>query len=211
MDDDDDSAPEMKEVQHVQYSTASFINQHLRRTIGFGVSAPAVTYKEKKMIQLVRHEHSRKRFTIFSEEPQERNHVDANIIEEYAELLCEANADLDTQSRSRTVLKKHLTTVVQEVEKLYSSSRTARLPIRTVKAKTMKHAERILADMNEKIQNYHELQEHVDDEVEHECAQNSANISFPLEIQKDQFFKGMSKDQEAAGEFLLKKLQKQRK
>ena len=205
----DNAAEKKQELENVRSSAATFINQHIRRTIGFALSASAVTYKEKKMIQLVRHEFSRKRFTLFSEDNEKIKPPHPNIIEEYAELLCEATDDSETENRSRTVMKKHLTTVVQDVEKLYSSSLSPTSPVRSVKPKTLKDAETILADVDEKIQNYQKLQEDADDEAEDEGGPNVGKITFPLEVQRDKFFKHMSKDQEAAGEFLLKKLQKQ--
>ena len=106
-------------------------------------------------------------------------------------------------------MKKHLTAVQQDVEKLYFSSLSDASSVRSVKAKTLKDAETILAVVDEKIKNYQELQEDVDDEAEDEGGPNAGKITFPLEVERDNFFKHMSKDQEAAGEFLLKKLQKQ--
>ena len=205
----DNSAEKKQEVENVKCSAVSFINQHIRRTIGFALLAPAVTYKEKKMMQLVRHEFSRKRFTLYSEDHEKIKASHPNIIEEYADLLCEADDDSHIQKRSRTVMKKHLTAVQQDVEKLYFSSLSDASSVRSVKAKTLKDAETILAVVEEKIKNYQELQEDVDDEAEDEGGPNAGKITFPLEVERDNFFKHMSKDQEAAGEFLLKKLQKQ--
>ena len=136
------------------------------------------------MIQLVRHEFSRKRFTLYSEEHEQKKPINPNIIEENAELLCEANADLDKQNRNRTVMKKHLTTVLQDVEKLYSSSHGSTSPVRSVKAKTMIDAETILADVDEKIREYQERQE-VDDEAEYKGKRKAGKITFPQEVQRD--------------------------
>ena len=49
---DDDGEPTIK---------TSFINRHILRTIGFALNNKGVSYSTKKMIQLVRHQFSRKR------------------------------------------------------------------------------------------------------------------------------------------------------
>ena len=198
-----------EEVEKVRYSAATFINQHIRRTINFGLSAPAVTYREKQMLQLVRHEFSRKRFNLYSNQPEEQKYTDQNIIEQYAELLCDSNADVEKENRRRAILKKHLSPVLQSVEKLYTDCNIAPSPARNVKTLTLRDAERIVGDMNEKIQNYQQSLKDSDDEAEDEGGPNIQNITFPVQVQRDSFFKGMSEDQKAAGEFLLKKLQKQ--
>ena len=50
-----------EEKESLPRNIGSYINGHIRRTIGFALSAPNVTYETKKMIQLLRHEFSRKR------------------------------------------------------------------------------------------------------------------------------------------------------
>ena len=58
---DDAGIHDLDRKEQMPRNIGSFINGHIRRTIGFALSAPDVTYDTKKMIQLLRHEFSRKR------------------------------------------------------------------------------------------------------------------------------------------------------
>ena len=42
-----------EETQSFRRNIGSFINGHIRRTIGYALSAPNVTHETKKMIQLL--------------------------------------------------------------------------------------------------------------------------------------------------------------
>ena len=106
-------------------------------------------------------------------------------------------------------MDQHLRPVVKDIDKLFYSSPKCKLPGRVVKAKTKLNAEKILKDMRKKIQDYHEIKTDIEDEAEDEGRENKAKITFPLHVKRKEFFKDMSKDQKKAGEFLLKKLQKQ--
>ena len=96
----------------------SYINSHIRRTIGFALSAPDVTYDTKKMIQILRHEFSRKREKLFEGHNSRHDEEVSDILEEYNEILCEAQADRLAQNKAKTRMDKHLNDVFNSLERL---------------------------------------------------------------------------------------------
>ena len=52
------------------------------------------------MIQLLRHEFSRKREKLFKGHQRRHDEEVSDILEEYAEILCEAQADLHAQNKA---------------------------------------------------------------------------------------------------------------
>ena len=72
--------------------------------------------------------------------------------------------------------------MLQTVEKLYTDCNIAPSPARNVKTLTLRDAERIVEDMNEKIQNYQQSLIDSDDEAEDEGGPNIQNITFPVQV-----------------------------
>ena len=60
------------------------------------------------MIQLLRHEFSRKRQKLFEGHYSRYDEEDSDILGEYAEILCEAQADRLAQNKNKTRMEKHL-------------------------------------------------------------------------------------------------------
>ena len=100
------------------YNIGCFINGHIRRTIGFALSAPNVTHETKKMIQLLRHQFSRKRSKLFERQHGEFETVSNDVLDDYAEILCEAQADMLAKNKPTTRMDKHLADVSKSIERL---------------------------------------------------------------------------------------------
>ena len=100
MDEDTDKIAERgesgdcEETQTLPRNIGSFINGHIRRTIGFALSAPNVTHETKKMIQLLRHQFSRKRSKLFERRDNDLDTEFKDVLDDYAEISCEAQADM---------------------------------------------------------------------------------------------------------------------
>ena len=63
------------------------------------------------MIQLLRHEFSRKRAKLFEGLKSRHDEEVSDILEEYAEILCEAQADRLVENKAKTRMDKHLNDV----------------------------------------------------------------------------------------------------
>ena len=63
------------------------------------------------MIQLLRPEFSRKCEKLFEGHKSRHDEEVSDILEEYAEMLCEAQADLLAQNKAKTRMDKHLNDV----------------------------------------------------------------------------------------------------
>ena len=90
MDEDTDKIAERgesgdcEETQTLPRNIGSFINGHIRRTIGFSLSAPNVTHETKKMIQLLRHQFSRKRSKLFERRDNDLDTEFKDVLDNYA-------------------------------------------------------------------------------------------------------------------------------
>ena len=149
----------------VRRSVASFINQHIRRTIGFALSTPAVTYKTKRMLQLVRHEFSRERNTFFSTSANERISSEPTFIEDYAAVVNEVHAEKAKTEKSNLNMDKHLQSVMKKVDKLYFSKKGQNNPQKVVKPQSRAVAEKLYHAMNQRIQKQEQMTEDTNDEI----------------------------------------------
>ena len=100
---DETDVQECDQKEHMRRNIGSYINSHIRRTIGFALSAPGVTYDTKQMIQILRHKFSRKREKLFEGHKSRHDEEVNDILEEYAEVLCEAQADRLAQNKAKTI------------------------------------------------------------------------------------------------------------
>ena len=90
---DDSNVDDCDRKKNMPRTIGSYINGHIRRTIGFALSAPDVKHDTKKMINLLRHQFSRKRETLFEGNRKSHDEDISHILEEYAEIMCDAQAD----------------------------------------------------------------------------------------------------------------------
>ena len=109
---------EYEEKQSLPRNIGSFINGHIRRTIGFALSAPNVTHETKKMIQLLRHQFSRKRAKLFERRDNELDSEFQDVLDDYAEISCDAQADMLAKNKAKTRMDKHLADVFKSIERL---------------------------------------------------------------------------------------------
>ena len=101
----------LEELREFKYGTGAgrgtFINKHILRTIGFTLNNKGISFDEKKMIQLVRHQFSRKRGALsgFIDETD----VDKDIQEmELLQVLRDNQLDLLGVSKRKTAMDLHL-------------------------------------------------------------------------------------------------------
>ena len=107
-------------------------------------------------------------------------------------------------------MDKHLRTVRKQLKILYSSSIPPSVKPRNIIPQTIKNAQEIERQMNEKIQIHKELENDEDDEAEEKNGDGSEKISFDVKVERKKFFGGMSPDQKKAKEFFLKKILKEK-
>ena len=95
---DDDGEPTIK---------TSFINRHILRTIGFALNNKGVSSSTKKMIQLVRHQFSRKRGAL-SCYLDEDDRFDQAEEMEMLEVLRDQQLDILGHSKPKTAIDLHI-------------------------------------------------------------------------------------------------------
>ena len=115
---DDNDVDEFDRKEQMPRNIGTYINQHIRRTIGFALSAPNVTNDTKKMIQLLRHEFSRKREKLFEGYQSRHDEETSDVLDEYAAIMCEAQAAMLARKQAKTRMDKHLDDVFKTVERL---------------------------------------------------------------------------------------------
>ena len=127
---DETDVDECDRKENMQRHIGTYINQHMSRTIGFALSAPDVTYDTKKMIQLLRHEFSRKREKLFEGYKNRHDEEVSDILEEYAEILCEAQADKLAQNKAKTRMDKYLNDVQKSLEGLTDDDQNSHIAVK---------------------------------------------------------------------------------
>ena len=201
---------EYEEKQSLHRNIGSFINGHIRRTIGFALSAPNVTHETKKMIQLLRHQFSRKRAKLFERRDNELDSEFQDVLDDYAEISCEAQADMLAKNKSKTRMDKHLADVFKSIERLAPiSDEQSDQSIDDYKQFTLEDARTLEKNIDEQI----EALSHssvIDDEKEPEDIEdgNSSPVLGCDSVEKQGSFYNVSQDQVDAGRYLLSKLNK---
>ena len=187
----------------------SYINSHIRRTIGFALSAPDVTYDTKKMIQILRHEFSRKREKLFEGHNSRHDEEVSDILEEYSEILCEAQADRLAQNNAKTRMDKHLNDVFNSLERLRDDDQKGFIESKDdYKEFTLEDARELKKDIDKKIQDLADSKYSDDEEAEDDEAVYNMRSLGCLRVDQKAFYKDMSDDQKDAGRYFLSKLSK---
>ena len=88
-------------------SANSFVNQHIVRTIGFALNNKGISYEAKKMIQLIRHQFSRKRGALsgFLDDEQIRDHIEER---ELLEIVREDQLEILSMPKKKTAMDLHV-------------------------------------------------------------------------------------------------------
>ena len=199
-----------QEKEGLPSNIGSYINGHIRRTIGFALSAPNVTYETKKMIQLLRHEFSRKREKLFTRQKDDQDENARDVLEEYTEILCEAQADMLAKNKAETRMDKHLRDVSKSLERLVHTYNDSRNEVKNeYKDFTLGDARKLQDEIERKIE---ALSDSIDSDDEKEAEDGEAVDSSEFlrcnSVEKQGFFDKMSEDQAKAGRYLLSKLNK---
>ena len=71
------------------------------------------------MIQLLRHQFSRKRAKLFERGDNELDTEFKDVLDDYAEILCEAQADMLAKNKPKTRMDKHLADVSNQSNALH--------------------------------------------------------------------------------------------
>ena len=179
--------------------TDTFINKHILRTIGFALNNKSVTSETKKMIQMVRHEFSRKRGVVMGSSPFGSDKVDGSIERELLEVIRDAQLDEICGGKSISSTDKYLEDLKKRYESLIGDVRckpSARLDYDSAPT-TATEAEILLSAIK-------------DDDVETESVLSREGVPSSNFFDKEKFLDGMKDGQIAAAEFMLEKLDKDR-
>ena len=207
---DDNDVDEFDRKEQMPRNIGTYINQHIRRTIGFALSAPNVTHDTKKMIQLLRHEFSRKREKLFEGYLSRHDEEISDVLEEYAEVVCEAQAAMLARNKAKTRMDKHLDDVFKTIERLRDDGDQNSF----IEAKddykkfTLEDARQLQKDIQKKIQDLADSKHSDDEEAEDDEAVHDMQYLGSIRVNEEGFYKDMSDDQKDAGRYLLSKISK---
>ena len=209
--DDETSVDDCDRKENMPRNIGTYINGHIRRTIGFALSAPDVTYDTRKMIQLLRHEFSRKREKLFEGNPSRHDEEISDVLEEYAEIMCERQADMLAQNKAKTRMDKHLNDVYKSLERLKDDDDQKGFNEEKddYKEFTLEDACKLQENVDKKIQDLADSKHSDDEEAEDDEAVSNMRCLGCLRVNEEGFYKDMSDDQKEAGRYLLTKLSKQ--
>ena len=186
--------------------TDTFINQHILRTIGFALNNKCVTSETKKMIQLIRHQFSRKRGVTLGASYHGSGRGDGSAERELLEVVREVQLDEISGPKKISRYDQYL----DDVRKRYNSlmdtiyHKSEELPPCDSAPSTFRDAEALLST----IENYEEDR---GCEVRAQSVVNSRGSSRqsskPL-FDKAAFLDGMNTGQEDAAKYMMQKLDK---
>ena len=185
-------------------SANSFVNQHVVRTIGFALKNKGISYEAKKMIQLIRHQFSRKRGALsgFLDDEQIRDHVEER---ELLEIVREDQLDILSMPKKKNAMDLHVDELIAQYRNLTTGVNPA----------SVHHAPARKVEMS--ADNAHALLSKIKGEAKEDSENDEAfsdinsrgDASKPeCFVDRERFFEGMTKDQKVAGEFMLNKLDK---
>ena len=179
--------------------TDTFINKHILRTIGFALNNKSVTSETKKMIQMVRHEFSRKRGVVMGSGPCGSDKADGCIEREYLEIVRDAQLDEICGGKCISSTDKYLEDLKKRYECLLGDVRckpSTGLDYDSAPT-TATEAEILVSAIK-------------DGDVETESVLNHEGAPSSNFFDKEKFLDGMKDGQIAAAEFMLEKLDKDR-
>ena len=174
----------------------TFINKHVLRTIGFALCNKSVKSETKKMIQLVRHQFSRKRSSCLSMGAYVDKAEDASEERDLMEIIRDSQLDELCVTKPKSPVDKHL-------EEL-------RLKCETLMGESSKKKD--LSDNKNFILSYREAEMQVAsikaDALKKLAQSSKKNIrtgtsSAPFIVNRGKFFHKMNNDQKDTGQFIL--------
>ena len=205
-----DESDDYEEKQSLPRNIGSFINAHIRRTIGFALSAPNVTHETKKMIQLLRHQFSRKRSKLFERQHGEFETVSNDVLDDYAEILCEAQADMLAKNKPTTRMDKHLADVSKSIERLaHCAHFQSDHSNDDYKDFSLEDAHNLEKEIEEKIEALSDSNDMDDEKEPDDCDLGSSSPFLRTNSKGEGFFDDMFDDQIDAGRYFLRMVNKQ--
>mgnify|MGYP003723480399 CR=1 FL=1 len=185
--------------------TDTFINKHILRTIGFALNNKSVTSETKKMIQLIRHQFSRKRGDTVGTFSDGSGKRDGSVDRELLEVVRDAQLDEICPKRMSTY-DKYLDDVKKRYDSLMGTVfyKSDKLPSCESAPSSFRDAEVLLSAIK-----------NTDRERERDVAAQpvvnaylSGNQSSRPMFDKAAFLDGMNKGQKDAAEYMMQKLDK---
>ena len=184
----------------------SFINKHIIRTIGIALSNKGISYDEKKMIQLVRHQFSRKRGGL-SDILDDQNINDHLYETEMLEAVRDTQLEKLGMSKGKTAMELHVEELLSQYRSLTTGCNPASLSHVQTQKVTMSvdAAGALLREIKDE-----------DDEVTEKEDQfadmhgEGEDLDSDCSINRELFFKGIkwTDGQKIAADYMLDKLDK---
>ena len=180
----------------------TFINQHVLRTIGFALANKSVNSETKKMIQLVRHQFSRKRDSCLSGGPTGDKAEDASEDADLFEIIRDNQLDELCLSKPKSAADEHLDELRLNCNGLLADSSSGEVSREnSTYVLSYDQAEKQLAflrdDALQKLANRRKKKNGV------------AQPSAPFLVDRSTFFHKLNDGQREAGEYILDKLNKE--
>ena len=152
---------------------------------------------------------SRKRAKLFEGHKTRHDEEVSDILEEYAEILCEAQADRLNQNKAKTRMDKHLNDVFNSLERLRDDDQKGFIESKDdYKHFTLEDARELKKDVDKKIQDLADSKDSDEEEAEDDEAVHDMQYLGCIKVNEEAFYKDMSDDQKDAGRYLLTKLSK---
>ena len=181
----------------------TFINQHILRTIGFALSNKSVNSETKKMIQLVRHQFSRKRDCCLPEGVRGDKAKDIAEDRDMLDMVRDHQLDALCLGKPKSAVDVHLEELRLNCDNLMAVPSKNKASIGNHKVVLgYKEAEKQLAFL--KADALQKLTA---------CRKNkyrAAHSSAPFIVDRDKFFHEMNDGQKEAGEYILDMLNKEK-
>ena len=181
----------------------TFINQHILRTIGFALNNKSINSETKKMIQLVRHQFSRKRDCCLPEGVRGDKAKDIAEDRDMLDMVRDHQLDALCLGKPKSAVDVHLEELRLNCDNLMAVPSKNKASIGNHKVVLgYKEAEKQLAFL--KADALRKLTA---------CRKNkyrAAHSSAPFIVDRDKFFHEMNDGQKEAGEYILDMLNKEK-
>ena len=185
--------------------TDTFINKHILRTIGFALNNRGVTSQTKKMIQLVRHQFSRKRGDTVGTSFDGSGRKHGSQVREMLEVVRDVQLD-EICGKKISLSDQYLGDVKERYNSLMGTidQTSDELPPSDSAPSNFRDA-KILLSAIENIEEERGCLVRAQSVDNSRCS--SDQFSRPM-FDKEAFLKGMNKDQKDAAEYMMQKLDK---
>ena len=179
----------------------TYLGQHLLRTIHNNLTIPNVTYDWKKGIQLLRHEKSRKRGSLFQDQKIEGKQPFGREEEDVAEILCAAQIKDLLGVKSNTRMDYHLDDVRTQQKKLFQMMKGGPLKSDAIPENnfTVVSSQKLLDDIK---QNFKDLEK----KLSKFLRRSNSTIRNSLRVEEEKFYKDLLPDQRDAGDYFFHKI-----